>query len=101
MRIILFFDLPVIKAAQRKVYRKFVKFLKKNGFLMMQESVYEKMCINQSNVDQTMIAVIKNKPAEGKVFSMTITEKQFASINFIVGDFVTDVISTSERYVEL
>lgn len=101
MRILLFFDLPVIKAAQRRVYRNFVKFLKKTGFLMMQESVYVKMCINQSNVDLTMMSVIKNKPSEGKVFTITITEKQFASIKFVVGEFFTDVISSDARYLEL
>lgn len=40
MRVMVFFDLPVITSANRKDYRDFHKYLIKTGFLMMQESVY-------------------------------------------------------------
>ena len=42
MRLLVFFDLPVESASQRKEYRLFRKFLIKDGYLMMQESVYAK-----------------------------------------------------------
>ena len=37
MRVMVFFDLPVITSANRKDYRDFHKYLIKTGFLMMQE----------------------------------------------------------------
>ena len=40
MRLIVFFDLPVQTAKQRKDYRLFRKFLLKDGYLQLQESVY-------------------------------------------------------------
>lgn len=67
MRIVVFFDLPVITASQRKTYRTFRKYLVKNGFLMMQESVYCKLAQN-SSVGETIIENIrKNRPTEGLV----------------------------------
>ena len=42
LRIILFFDLPVETASQRKAYAFFRKKLITNGFIMLQKSVYTK-----------------------------------------------------------
>ena len=39
MRILVFFDLPTETAKDRKNYSQFRKFLIKEGFIMMQESV--------------------------------------------------------------
>lgn len=46
MRILLFFDLPNITLEDKKEYRNFRKFLIKEGFFMMQESVYCKLLLN-------------------------------------------------------
>ena len=46
MRLMVFFDLPVETAMQRKEYRLFRKFLIKDGYLMLQESVYAKLVVN-------------------------------------------------------
>lgn len=52
---------------------------------MMQESVYCKLVLN-STVKQSMIRRLeRNKPKKGLVQSLIITEKQFASIDYIVG----------------
>lgn len=40
MRVIVMFDLPVLTAQERRDYTRFRKHLLKNGFLMMQESIY-------------------------------------------------------------
>lgn len=40
MRIIVFFDLPVVNKKERKVYAQFRKFLLKDGYDMVQYSVY-------------------------------------------------------------
>ena len=46
MRILVFFDLPTETSKDRKIYSKFRKFLIKEGFIMMQESVYSKLALN-------------------------------------------------------
>ena len=46
MRLMVFFDLPVETASQRREYRLFRKFLIKDGYLMLQESVYAKLVVN-------------------------------------------------------
>ena len=47
MRILVMFDLPTETSEERRDYRKFRKNLIKNGFIMMQESVYVKLVMNQ------------------------------------------------------
>lgn len=46
MRVLVFFDLPVVKSEHRRAYARFRKFLLKNGFMMLQESVYCKLALN-------------------------------------------------------
>lgn len=101
MRVIVFFDLPVETAAQRRVYTKFRKFLLTNGFLMMQESVYAKLCLNNSGVESTTLALRKNKPRGGLVQLLTITERQFAGIEFVVGEKHGEYLDSTERLVIL
>ena len=51
MRLIVFFDLPVVTSAERREYARFRKFLVRNGFVMMQESVYSKIILNNTAGD--------------------------------------------------
>lgn len=85
MRLIVFFDLPTNTYSDQKEYRKFRKFLIKQGYLMMQESVYCKLALNNSIVKSEKQKIIKNKPKDGLVELLIITEKQFAHIEYIVG----------------
>lgn len=101
MRMLVMFDLPVETAAQRKNYTLFRKFLIKNGFLMMQESIYSKIVQNSAAVDGVMKMLEKNKPPEGIVQVLTITEKQFAKSKYLVGEFKSDTLTTDERLVIL
>ncbi len=101
MRIIVFFDLPVETSAQRKSYRNFRKFLIKDGYLMMQESVYSKLVINQASLNSAVNRLRKNKPKAGLVQVLKVTEKQFASIECITGSHKTDTIDTTDRLVIL
>jgi CRISPR-associated protein Cas2 len=101
MRIIVFFDLPVVNASQRKAYAKFRKHLITSGFLMMQESVYVKLCLNNSVVDSSMKSLKKSKPRQGLVQALIITEKQYASIEYLVGEKKTDFLDSDERLVIL
>ena len=43
MRVLIFFDLPVKTVAERKAYATFRKNLLREGFIMVQESVYSRI----------------------------------------------------------
>lgn len=101
MRILLFFDLPVTTTENRREYSKFRRFLIKNGFIMMQESVYVKMALNQTIVNSVVNNIKNNKPPDGVVQVIIITEKQFEKMEFITGQFVSEVIDSDERLVIL
>lgn len=95
------FDLPVETAKNKKDYASFRKFLIKNGFLMMQESIYCKLAQNATAAENIVENVRKNKPAEGLVQVLKITEKQFSKIEYIVGESQKQVLDTDERMVIL
>lgn len=99
MRVIVFFDLPTLTSENRREYTRFRKFLIKSGFLMMQESVYTKMALNQTTASSIAESVRKNKPLEGIVQMMTVTEKQYNRMEYVCGNFKSDVLCTDERLV--
>lgn len=101
MRILVMFDLPMNTAAERKEYTRFRKYLIKSGFLMMQESIYCKMAPNSTLADAVIENVRKNKPEKGLVQVLRVTEKQYAKMEFIVGEGKSEVLSSDERLVIL
>lgn len=62
MRVLVFFDLPVETKEQRRTYTKFRKFLLRNGFMMLQESVYCKLALNSTAVNAIVEQVHKTAP---------------------------------------
>lgn len=101
MRIIVFFDLPTETAQDRREYNRFRKYLIKSGFIMMQESVYSKIALNGTGTNTVIDAVKRHRPAKGLVQVLSITEKQYANIEFIVGSHTTDVVNSTDRYIEI
>ncbi|RHC06916.1 CRISPR-associated endonuclease Cas2 [Blautia obeum] len=101
MRVLVFFDLPVITEENRRAYRKFRKFLLKNGFLMLQESVYCKLALNSTAVRTIVDNVHKNKPEEGLIQLLSVTEKQYAKMDIIIGNIKNEVLDSDERLVIL
>lgn len=101
MRVLVFFDLPILTSEQRREYRRFRNFLIKDGFMMMQESVYCKLALNGSAVRAIADQVHRNKPNEGLVQLLTVTEKQYAKMDFIIGEAKSEVLDTDERLVVL
>ena len=101
MRVLVFFDLPVVTGEQRREYTKFRKFLLKSGFLMLQESVYCKLALNGTAVTGIVDNIHKNSPPEGLVQLLTVTEKQYSKMDFIVGEIKSEVLNSDERLVIL
>ncbi len=101
MRILVFFDLPTNTVKERKTYTKFRKFLINEGFIMMQESVYVKLALNNSITNSEKEKIIKNKPEKGIVQILIITEKQFNGMEYITGEKKTDILDDTERLMIL
>lgn len=101
MRMIVFFDLPVETLEDKRNYRKFRKALIKNGFIMMQESVYCKLLTTPSVENSVKNMIQKNKPEKGIVQALLVTEKQFSKMEFVVGEWKNDVINNDERLIIL
>lgn len=101
MRLIVMFDLPTETAEDRSHYASFRRQLIKSGFIMMQESVYTKLMVTPSVKESVMQMLRKNKPPKGLVCALEVTEKQFSRMDYIVGEFHSDVISSDERLVIL
>lgn len=101
MRLLLFFDLPTVESAERREYARFRKYLIKSGFIMLQESVYCKLLLNSTAVATLSENIRRNKPPNGLIQALLITEKQYARMEFILGDFESEVIDSDERLVIL
>lgn len=101
MRIVVFFDLPVVTHKGLVEYRKFHNFLIKNGFIMMQESVYSRLVINRNSLALVRKKVKDNLPTGGNIQLLEITEKQYASIEYLRGNAQKKVIDTEDRVIEI
>lgn len=101
MRVIVFFDLPVETGEDKRNYRKFRKQLIKNGFLMLQESVYAKLALNYTQVEQIVAEVKKSRPPKGSVQILSVTEKQFSKMELLCGKIDTNVVNSDERLLFL
>lgn len=99
MRVLVFFDLPTETVKDRKIYNKFRKLLINEGFIMLQESVYAKLALNNSIVASIKDKLYKNRPAKGIVQMLVITEKQFSGIEFVTGEKSSDILDNTERMI--
>lgn len=85
MWLLVMFDLPVKKPDERKAANRFRKFLKKDGYIMMQWSIYGRICNGQERVDKHLKRVQSNLPPEGNVRALQITDRQYKHMKFLLG----------------
>ena len=101
MWVVVFFDLPTETAEERRDYRRFRAALLKNGFFMMQESVYSKIILNNTAANVIKETVRKLKTGKGLIQMLTVTERQFENMEFVLGKKQSTVVDTAERLVVL
>lgn len=85
MRMLVFFDLPVVTRAERRAYTVFRRFLINDGYDMIQFSVYGRILHGNDVEEKHMKRLVDNLPPDGSVRSLTVTEKQYASMKLLVG----------------
>lgn len=86
MRILVFFDLPVMSSEERRSYRDFRKFLIKDGYDMLQYSVYCRLCNGNDAVDKHVKRLKRELPRKGAVRAMVVTDKQYGNMQILVGE---------------
>ena len=79
------FDLPMETNKSKKEYRIFRKHLIENGFLMLQYSIYVRICLNQEVANKYMNRINACLPSDGAVRGLIITEKQYEKMKILLG----------------
>ena len=84
MWLIVMFDLPVIHNSEKKKARDFRDKLLKQGFRMMQYSVYYRFCGSVARTERFIKRVEEEIPNIGKVHIFQFTDKQFGMSKMII-----------------
>jgi CRISPR-associated protein Cas2 len=82
---IVFFDLPVKTKKQIKQATQFRNFLIKDGYYMLQYSVYSRLCNGNDAVEKHKIRLTNSLPEKGNIRILTVTEKQYTNIEILLG----------------
>lgn len=86
MRIVVMFDLPTETKESKKEYSAFRNFLLRDGYDMIQFSVYSRIC-RDGEAAQIHVKRLKFwAPPKGAVRVILITNKQFADAVIVTGD---------------
>lgn len=80
MWLFVFFDLPVTTKPERHIATFFRKFLEKDGFSMMQFSVYVRHCASKESAEVHISRIRNNIPEKGQVSILYVTDKQYGEI---------------------
>ena len=87
MRLIVFFDLPVKTKKQKRAYVLFRRFLLQDGYDMLQWSVYSRVVNGLDDSNKHIKRIKSNIPESGSIRCLQITEKQFAEMLILLGDY--------------
>lgn len=79
------FDLPVTDKQARRRYAAFRKALLREGFCMLQFSVYARHCASEESSDIIRERVRRALPPEGQVRLVAITDRQFGRMEVYFG----------------
>ena len=83
MWLLVFYDLPVAEKADRKIYARFHKSIRKRGYEMMQFSVYRKFVGTADRGDRELSKLVGLCPEKGCVSVLVVTEKQMGRMTTI------------------
>ena len=79
------FDLPVKTKKERRVYTRFRKALIREGFVMLQFSVYARYCKSDETATWFRERVRAELPAKGQVRLLSVTDRQFGKMDVFFG----------------
>jgi len=97
MWVIVFFDLPVKSPEQRRSATQFRNFLLKDGYLMLQYSVYARICKGQEAIDKHTKRTQHFLPREGSVRALQVTDKQYSKMRLLLGNLAPEELIQGEQ----
>lgn len=97
MWLFVFFDLPVQTKRQRKSATLFRKSLEKDGFNMMQYSVYTRHCGSKESMEVHIRRIQLMIPPQGKISILKITDKQYGNIINFLGNEKEIILKTPQQ----
>ncbi|MEX1001533.1 MAG: CRISPR-associated endonuclease Cas2 [Crocinitomicaceae bacterium] len=100
MWLFVFFDLPTNTKKERRTAQQFRKKLKKDGFTMMQYSVYTRHCASFESAQVHLKRINAMIPKAGQVSILQITDKQYGNILNFWGA-ATKPMESSPQQLEL
>lgn len=86
MWLFVFFDLPVGTKDQRRAATKFRNYLKNDGFMMLQWSVYARVCRGEDGAMKHIARVTQNLPKTGSVRALQVTDRQYGRMRLLLGE---------------
>jgi CRISPR-associated protein Cas2 len=97
MWVFVFFDLPTETRKERHDYAIFRKRLMKDGFTMLQFSIYIRHCNSRENTVVHIKRVKLFLPPKGEVIIFTLTDKQFGMMELFRGASIADRPDTPQQ----
>ena len=85
MWLLIMFDLPVKTPRERRHANLFRNFLKKDGYIKLQWSVYGRICNGQERVDKHLKRAESNLPPKGNIRALQVTDRQYKHMKFLLG----------------
>jgi len=83
MWLMVLYDLPTADKADRKIYNRFHKAIRKRGFEMLQFSVYRKFVGTADRSERELGRLTEICPRKGAISVLQITEKQMGRMTTI------------------
>jgi len=84
--LMVFFDLPVGTKAERRTATRFRNFLKGDGYMMLQFSVYARVCRGEDAASKHINRVTGNLPQQGSVRVLQVTDRQYGKMRLLRGE---------------
>lgn len=81
-----FFDLPVGTKVARRQATLFRNFLKDDGYMMLQWSVYARVCRGEEAAEKHVQRVTRNLPKKGSVRALQVTDRQYGRMRILLGE---------------
>lgn len=78
--------MPQKTGEQRKEYRLFRKFLKNEGYVLLQKSVYVKLIKDSRHIGQSIRLLNANAPEKGNIAAIPLGINEFCKMKTIAGN---------------
>lgn len=86
MRVLVMFDIPTRTKEDRKACTQFRTRLISDGFIMLQYSVYMRICKGVSSANNHLDRLDLILPPKGHIRALILTEKQFDNMRLLLGN---------------